>query len=207
MNSISSVGIDRLAEAIVMHMTVEIEASGRHVHLSREDIDALFGPGYQLTRVKNLSQPGQFACAERVTLVGPKGSLENVVILGPERPESQVEISFSDGVVLGLRPPVRLSGDTRKTPGILIQNGDRSLQLPQGVIVAKRHIHMIPEDAQRFGLEDGQVVKFATFTSRPLVFEDIEVRVSSKFATVAHLDYDESNACGYKKGDRGMILR
>ena len=188
-------------------MTVEVEASGRHVPLAREAVDTLFGAGDQLTRTKSLSQPGQYACAERVTLIGPKGSLENVVILGPERPESQVEISLSDGVILGIKPPVRLSGDVKGTPGITLQNGGRTLTLDKGVIAAKRHIHMTPEDAQRFGLSDGQGVKFCTFTSRPLVFGDIEVRVSSKFATVAHLDYDESNACGFKKGDRGMILR
>lgn len=206
MNSMCSVGVERLAEAIIERMTIEMEASGRHVHLCRADVEALFGAGYQLTRVKDLSQPGQFACSERVTLKGPKGEFKNVVILGPERPDSQVELSLSDAVSLGLRAPIRLSGDIKDTPGILLQNGTREISLNQGVIVAKRHIHMTPEDAERFGMRDGQRVSFRTFTKRPLVFGDIEVRVSSKFSTVAHLDYDESNACGFQKGDRGMIV-
>ncbi len=206
MNSVCSVGLERLAEAIIQRMTIEIEASGRHVHLSRGDVEALFGTGYQLTKVKDLSQPGQFACAERVTLKGPKGEFTNVVILGPERPDSQVELSLSDAVSLGVRAPIRLSGDIKDTPGITIQNGTRQIILPRGAIVAKRHIHMTPEDAERFGMRDGQRVSFRTFTERPLVFGDIEVRVSPKFSTVAHLDYDESNACGFHKGDRGMIV-
>lgn len=206
MNSVCSVGLERLAEAIIQRMTIQIEASGRHVHLSRGDVEALFGTGYQLTKVKDLSQPGQFACAERVTLKGPKGEFTNVVILGPERPDSQVELSLSDAVSLGVRAPIRLSGDIKDTPGITIQNGTRQIILPRGAIVAKRHIHMTPEDAERFGMRDGQRVSFRTFTERPLVFGDIEVRVSPKFSTVAHLDYDESNACGFHKGDRGMIV-
>jgi len=206
MNRVCSVGLERLAEAIIQRMTIEIEASGRHVHLSRADVEALFGTGYQLTKVKDLSQPGQFACAERVTLKGPKGEFANVVILGPERPDSQVELSLSDAVSLGVRAPIRLSGDIKDTPGITIQNGTRQIILPRGAIVAKRHIHMTPEDAERFGMRDGQRVSFRTFTERPLVFGDIEVRVSPKFSTVAHLDYDESNACGFHKGDRGMIV-
>lgn len=196
----------RLAEEIVARMTIELEASGRHVHLTRTDVETLFGRGYRLNPVKDLSQPGQFACAERVTLVGPKGELKNVVILGPERPESQVEISLTDGVALGIAPPVRLSGNIEGTPGLVIRNGDREVRLSRGLIVAKRHIHMTPEDARRWGVENKQTVRLRTFSNRPLVFDDVEVRVSEKFATAAHLDYDEANACGFQKGDRGMIL-
>ncbi len=197
--------ISRLAEEIVSRMTIELEASGRHVHLSRADVETLFGRGYRLNAVKDLSQPGQFACAERVTLVGPKGELKNVVILGPERPESQVEISLTDGVTLGITPPVRISGSIEGTPGLVIRNGDREIRLTKGLIVAKRHIHMTPEDAQRWGVSNKQIVRLRTFSGRPLIFDDVEVRVSEKFATAAHLDYDEANACGFKKGDRGMI--
>ncbi len=202
------IGFDaaRLAEEIVSRLTVELEASGRHIHLSRPDLETLFGPGYQLNRVKDLSQPGQFVCAERVTLAGPKGELHNVVVLGPERSESQAEISLTDGVALGVTPPVRLSGDIRNTPGITIRRGDRSLHLDRGLIVAKRHIHMTPEDAGRFGVEQGQNVRLRCFTSRPLVFEQVEVRVSPQFSTAVHIDYDEANACGFRKGDRGIIL-
>ena len=203
---ITTVDMERLARAVVDRLTVEIEASGRHIHLSRADLEALFGPGYRLNRVKDLSQPGQFACAERVTLAGPKGELKNVVVLGPERPESQAEISLTDAVALGVAPPVRLSGDTVGSPGITVRHGERSITLTHGLIAAKRHLHMTPQDAARFGVENGQTVSLRCFTARPLIFEDVEVRVSPKFATAAHIDYDEANACGFKKGDRGLIL-
>ena len=206
MSTISTVSLERLAEQIVRRLTVEMEASGRHVHLSRAHVEALFGPGYRLNRVKDLSQPGQFACAERVTLVGPKGILQNVVVLGPEREESQVEISLTDGVDLGLTPPVRLSGDIAGTPGLTIRHGDRLVTLDRGLIAAKRHIHMTPADAARFGVENGQEVRLQAFTARPVVFEGVEVRISPKFPTAVHIDYDEANACGFQKGDRGMIL-
>ena len=184
MNASKLSTVERLAEELVARLTIELEASGRHVHLSRADVETLFGAGYRLNRTKDLSQPGQFACAERVTLEGPRGSLKNVVILGPERPESQVEISLTDAVALGLTPPVRLSGDTEGTPGLTLRHGDRVLRLSRGLIVAKRHIHMTPE-----------------------VFQDVEVRVSPQFSTVVHIDYDEANACGFQKGDRGVILK
>ena len=198
--------IERLAEQIVARLTVEIEASGRHVHLCRAHVEALFGPGYQLNRVRDLSQPGQFACAERVSLEGPKGILQNVVVLGPERPESQVEISLTDGVALGITPPVRLSGDIAGTPGITLRHGDRVLRLERGLVAAKRHIHMTPADAARFGVENGREVRLKCRTGRPLTLEDVEVRVSPQFATFAHIDYDEANACGFQKGDRALIL-
>ena len=206
MNTLNTINIEALAEQIVRRLTVEVEASGRHVHLSRTDLDTLFGPGFQLTRVKDLSQPGQFVCAQRVTLEGPKGSIPNVVVLGPERKESQVEISLTDGVVLGITPPVRLSGDIGGTPGITLRNGDRVLRLDRGLIAAKRHIHMTPEDAARFGVENGREVRLKCLTQRPLTLEGVEVRVSPQFATFAHIDYDEANACGFKKGDRALIL-
>ena len=137
MNASKLSTVERLAEELVARLTIELEASGRHVHLSRADVETLFGAGYRLNRTKDLSQPGQFACAERVTLEGPRGSLKNVVILGPERPESQVEISLTDAVALGLTPPVRLSGDTEGTPGLTLRHGDRVLRLSRGLIVAK----------------------------------------------------------------------
>ena len=202
----ASVTVDVLAAEIVRLLTIEMEASGRHIHLSRAHVDALFGVGYRLTPVKDLSQPGQFACKERVTLVGPKGELNNVVVLGPERGESQVEISLTDAVALGITPPVRQSGDLAGTPGLTVRNGERIITLDHGLIAAQRHIHMTPEDAQRWGVADGQTVRFKTFTARPVVFDDVVVRVSPKFCTVVHLDYDEANGCGFKKEDRGMIL-
>ena len=202
----ASVNVDRLAAEIVRLLTIELEASGRHIHLSRTHVDALFGVGYRLTPVKDLSQPGQFACKERVTLVGSKGELKNVVVLGPERSESQAEISLTDAVALGIAPPVRQSGDLADTPGLTVRNGDRMITLDRGLIVARRHIHMTPGDAARWGVTDSQTVRLKTFTTRPVVFDDVVVRVSPKFCTMVHLDYDEANACGFKKGDRGMIL-
>ncbi len=200
------VSVDRLAEEIVRLLTVEMEASGRHIHLSRAHVDALFGVGHRLTTVKELSQPGQFACRERVTLVGPRGELKNVVVLGPERKESQVEISLTDAVSLGITPPVRQSGELKDTPGLTVRAEGRMLTLDHGLIVARRHIHMTPEDASRWGVQDNQTVRLKTFTCRPVVFDDVVVRVSPQYTTMVHLDYDEANACGFRKGDRGMIL-
>lgn len=198
--------VDALAAEIVRLLTIEIEASGRHIHLSRAHVDALFGTGHRLTPVKDLSQPGQFACQERVTLVGPKGELKNVVVLGPERGESQAEVSLTDAVALGVTPPVRQSGDLHNTPGLTVRNGERMITLDHGLIAAQRHIHMTPEDAARWGVSDNQTVRFKSLTARPLVFDDVVVRVSPKYATMVHLDYDEANACGFRRGDRGMIL-
>lgn len=198
--------VDALAAEIVRLLTIEIEASGRHIHLSRAHVNALFGTGHRLTPVKDLSQPGQFACQERVTLVGPKGELKNVVVLGPERGESQAEVSLTDAVALGITPPVRQSGDLHNTPGLTVRNGERMITLDHGLIAAQRHIHMTPEDAARWGVSDNQTVRFKSLTARPLVFDDVVVRVSPKYATMVHLDYDEANACGFHRGDRGMIL-
>ena len=198
--------VDALVEQVLARLTVEMEASGRHVHLSRNEVEYLFGPGYRLTQAKPLSQPGQFACAERVTLFGPKGEFQNVAVLGPERGEAQAEISLSDAVKLGVRPPVRLSGDTNGTPGFGLRYGSRELRLDHGLIVAKRHVHMTPGDARRFGVADKQTVCLRTFTSRPLVFDDVVVRVSDKFATYIHRDHDEANACGFQQGDRAVLL-
>lgn len=201
-----NVAVDRLAEELIRLLTIEIEASGRHIHLSRAHVEALFGAGHRLTPVKALSQPGQFACSERVTLVGPKGELRGVAVLGPERGESQAEISLTDAVTLGITPPVRQSGDLKDTPGLRVRVGEREVVLEHGLIAAQRHIHMTPEDAARWGVADHQKVRLKTFTARPLIFDDVVVRVSPKFAAAVHLDYDEANACGFKKGDRGMIL-
>ena len=195
--------MDRLIEEITKRLFIELEASGRHVHLTKEAALNLFG--HPLTPLKELSQPGQFVAQERVSLLTPKGRLDRVAVLGPERKDCQVELSKSDCITLGLDAPVRQSGDITNTPGLTLANGERTLRIRQGVIVAKRHIHMTPEDAARRGLSDGQTVKLRTLSARPLVFEDVTVRVSPDYRTFAHLDYDEANACGYQKGDLGMI--
>ena len=187
--------------------TFEVEASGRHVHLSRQEIDALFGPGYQLTKVKDLSQPGQFVCKERITVAGPKGLFQNVVILGPERSESQVEVSMTYTRILGINAPVRESCKTEGTPGVTLMNGSAVVTLSHGLIVAKRHIHMTPEDALKNKVSNSQIVQVKVEGTRPLIFDDVVVRISPRFATYMHIDYDEANACGLTKGARGYILK
>lgn len=193
-----------LMEAVTERVFVELEASGRHVHVTAEQAKALFG--HPLTPQRPLSQPGQYLAQERITVVGPKGEFRNVAVLGPERKEGQVEISLTDGRQLGIDAPVRLSGDVRNTPGAVLVGSLGRVTLPQGVIVAKRHIHLTPEAAQRFGVRDKQTVKLRTFTDRPLIFDDVVVRISPDFAPYAHLDYDEANACGFHKGDLGRIV-
>ena len=196
--------MEHLIDEIIGRIFIELEASGRHVHLSKGDALTLFG--HELTEKRPLSQPGQFVCNERVTIIGEKGRFENVAVLGPERGDTQVELSLTDCVSLGVRAPVRQSGNTKDTPGVIIEAGGKQLKLNGGVIVAQRHIHMTPADAKARKLSDGQRVKLRTLTARPVIFEDVTVRVSPKFRTYAHLDYDEANACGFQKGDLGMIL-
>ncbi len=205
--------IDTIVDAVISHIqeimdqTFEIEASGRHVHLNREAIDSLFGEGYQLHPSKYLSQPGEFASKERVSIKGPKGTINDVVILGPERKDCQVEVSLTDARSLGVNAPVQLSGNIENTPGIIVMNGSRSIVLDRGVIVAKRHIHVKDIDAQRLGVKNQEAVSVKVFSERPLKFDDVIVRVSPKFETYMHIDYDEANACGYKKGVRGLIVK
>ena len=201
--------IDKVIDRIQNELdgSFEVEASGRHVHLSRKELDALFGTGYELTKAKDLSQPGQYASKERLTVVGPKGAFHNVVILGPVRKESQVEVSLTDCLQLGVKAPIRESGDIEGTPGIVLVNGDKSVSLDKGLIVAKRHVHMTPEDAEKLGVKNHDIVKVKVEGARPLVFDDVVIRVSPKFATYMHIDYDEANACGFKKGTRGRIIK
>ena len=196
--------MEKLAEAVLGRIFVPLEASGRHVHVNTEQAMALFG--HRLTPERELSQPGQYLAKERVTVVGPKGEFRNVAVLGPERKEAQVEVSLTDGRTLGIRPPVRLSGDVKNSPGCTLVGPMGSVELGQGVICAQRHIHLTPEEGKRFGVADKQVVKLQTFTSRPAVFEDVVVRTNADFAAAVHLDYDEANACGFQKGDFGRII-
>lgn len=196
--------LEQLAEAVTRRLFVPLEASGRHVHVTKQQALTLFG--HPLTQKRPLSQPGQYLANERVTVIGPKGEFQNVAVLGPERKDAQVEISLTDARQLGLSAPVRLSGDVSGSPGAVLAGPQGRVELPQGVIAARRHIHMTPEDARRMGLRDKQVVKLRVFTDRPLVFDDVAVRVSDKFATFVHLDYDEANACGMAPGDLGRIL-
>lgn len=196
--------LQAIAEAVIGRLFVELEASGRHVHVTKEQSLALFG--HPLNAKRPLSQPGQFLAEERVTVAGPKGEFHNVAVLGPERKEAQVEISLTDGRQLGIEPPVRLSGDVAGSPGAVLKGSRGTVTLNCGVIAAKRHIHLTPEDARRFGVTDRQNVRLKVYTARPCVFEDVAVRISPDFASYVHLDYDEANSCGFRKGDLGRIL-
>lgn len=196
--------IHSLVDTVVKRLFVEIEASGRHVHVTKEQALALFG--HPLTPKRPLSQPGQYLSNERVTVIGPKGEFQNVAVLGPERKEAQVEISLTDGKTLGIEAPIRQSGDVSGTPGAVLVGPMGRVELAQGVIAAQRHIHLTPEDGVRFGVKDNQVVKLQAYTSRPVVFDDVVVRIRPDFAAAVHLDYDEANACGFRKGDLGRII-
>lgn len=190
-----------------MEKTVLIETSARHVHVTKETLETLFGKGYQLTKKKDLSQPGQFACEERVQVIGPKGSFPAVSILGPERPVDQVEISASDARTLGVTAPVRESGDIAGSAPCKLVGPKGEVELSEGVIVAKRHIHMTPEDAARYGLTDKQVVSVKIQSAeRSLIFGDTVVRVSPNYALAMHIDTDESNAVMAPARTLGVIL-
>ena len=199
-----SIDIASIVDAVAGRLFVELEASGRHVHVTKDQAMTLFG--HPLTRDRDLSQPGQYLAKERVTVIGSKGQFENVAVLGPERKEAQVEISLTDGRTLGITPPVRPSGKVEGSPGAVLVGPNGRVTVAQGVIAAQRHIHMTPEDADHFGVRDKQVVRLQVYTARPVVFEDVLVRVSPDFETFVHLDYDEANACGFRKGDLGRIL-
>ena len=178
-----------------MENKILVETSARHIHLTKEAVEVLYGAGAELTVKKMLSQPGQFATGnEKITLVGPKGSLA-VSVLGPTRPANQVELSFSDARALGLSGvPVRESGDVANTPGVKLVGPCGELTIDSGVIIAKRHIHMRPEEAEALGVTNGQIVKVRVNSARSLIFDDVVCRVSDKFALAMHIDTDECNA-------------
>ncbi len=178
-----------------MENKILVETSARHIHLTKEAVEVLYGAGAELTVKKMLSQPGQFATGNaKITLVGPKGALA-VSVLGPTRPANQVELSFSDARALGLAGvPVRESGDVANTPGVKLVGPCGELEIDSGVIIAKRHIHMRPEEAEALGVTNGQIVKVRVNSARSLIFDDVVCRVSDKFALAMHIDTDECNA-------------
>ena len=190
-----------------MEKTVMVETSARHVHVTEETLEILFGKGYQLTKKKDLSQPGQFACEERVQVIGPKNSFPAVSILGPTRPADQVELSASDARSIGVAAPVRESGDIAGSGACKLVGPKGEVELKEGVIVAKRHIHMTPEDAENYGVKDKQVVSVNIDSpERSLVFGDVVVRVSPKFKLAMHIDTDESNAVMAGRDATGVIV-
>lgn len=187
-------------------MAIPVEASGRHVHLTQKALETLFGRD-SLTKKSDLSQPGQYAAKERVTLMTSKGELERVAVLGPVRDEVQVEISLTDAKILGLSVPVNLSGNLTGAADVIIAGPAGIYNAVGSVIAAKAHIHMTPEDAVKFGVEDKDVVAVRLESDRPVTIEEVVVRVSDKFSLAMHLDYDEANAARFKKGGSGYIIR
>ena len=202
---------EKVVEAVVDQIRtaglVQIEVSARHVHLDKESVEALFGVGHKLTPKRELSQPGQYLEEERVDVIGPKGSFKNVAVLGPERKHVQVEVSFSDAFALGINPPIRQSGDTKGSASVTLVGPNGEITIDEGAIVALRHVHMTPEDAERLGLVDNQVVSVEALTDRKLVFEDTVIRVSPKFRTRMHVDVDEAGAAHIAGFALGKIIK
>jgi len=190
-----------------MKKPVKIETSARHVHVSRQDLDTLFGEGHELTRKKDLSQPGQYACEERVAVIGPKGKFASVSILGPVRPDTQVEVTITDARKLGLFAPIRESGQIAGSPGCKLVGPNGEVELSQGVICAKRHIHMTPADAESYGLSDKQIVSVKyDCAERSVLYGDVVVRVHENFSLAMHIDIDESNAGTVSRSGVGEIV-
>ena len=184
-----------------------VEVSARHAHVTKEVLEVLFGAGHELTPKKDLSQPGQYACEERITVVGPKKELAGVSILGPTRPETQVELSLTDARSIGIKAPVRESGDIKGSGACILRGPCGEVELAEGVIVAQRHIHMTPEDAAVLGVKDTQIVKVALENEgRSTIYGDVVVRVSPKYALAMHIDTDEANAAGVPGSCMGTIV-
>ena len=193
------------AATVTVDDTIPVELSGRHVHLCEEDIEELYGA--PLTYVKELSQPGQYLCKERVRLIGPSGVIDNVAVLGPARPKSQVEISLTDARILGMKAPVRQSGDVAGTPGIVLASASGLVGLEEGVMVAARHIHMSPADGARFGVSDNERVSVRLDGDRPAILEEVIVRIHDDFRLAMHIDFDEANGCGLGRKAAGRIVK
>ncbi len=187
-------------------MKLPIALSNKHIHLSQADVEAIFGEGYELTHKKDLRQPGQYACEEMVEVAGPKGSTK-MRVLGPVRPESQVELSLADARGLGLVVPVRQSGDVEGTPGCKLIGPKGEVEIERGVIVASRHIHMTLEDAKAFGVEDKDIVSIKTEGERGVIFNNVLVRANASFALEMHVDLEEGNAAGVKNGDLVELIK
>lgn len=185
---------------------IPIAVSARHVHLSEKDLEVLFGTSYQLKVYKPLSHPNQFAAEEQVMIAGPKGSIERVRVLGPLRKQTQVEVSFTDAIKLGVNPPVRHSGDLKGSSPVTIIGPKGSLYLQEGLIIAQPHIHTNPSDAKELGIEDGSYITVGVETARPITFEKVLVRVSPSFITEMHIDTDEANAGMIQTGQPGRLL-
>lgn len=190
-----------------MKTQLPVALSNRHIHVSQKDLDILFGEGYELTKMKDLSQPGQYACEEKVDIVGPKGTLKGVRILGPVRPQTQFELSVSDAFALGVKPMIKNSGDITGTPGAKIVGPKGEVEIEEGIIVAARHIHMHTQDGKDFGVADKEIVSIKVGGERGLVFNNVLVRVADSFALEMHVDIEEGNAAGVKNGDLVELIK
>lgn len=203
--------LDILTEEVLIRLPrflkIPVEASGRHVHLKREHVDLLFGKGYELTPRRDLSQPGQYLCEERLTLKTDKGILRNVAILGPVRKDTQVELSLTDAMSVGVDAPVKESGDIKGSASITIISDLGEVNIREGVIVAMRHLHTTPKDAVLLSVKDQDLISIRIDGLRPVIFEDVLVRVNEKYSTAVHIDYDEANACGYIPGTTASIVK
>lgn len=188
-------------------LKVIIESSARHAHVTEEHLQILFGKGWKLHNKRELSQPGQYLTDEKIRIEGPRGGIDRVSILGPERKQTQVEISLTDARVLGINPPVRESGDVAGSAPLKIIGPAGSIDLSEGAIVAKRHIHITPEDAEKYGLSDKELVSVKVDGDRGLIFNEVVLRVSPNFATRMHIDYDEANAAMLAQDQIGVVLK
>jgi len=189
-----------------MKNKLPIALSNKHIHLSQKDLDILFGEGYELTKTKDLSQPGQYACEEKIDVVGPKRSIKGIRILGPVRKETQLELSVSDAVTLGIAPVIRNSGDTENTPGVKIVGPNGEVEIGHGAIVAARHIHMHTNDGIDFGVKDNDLVKIKVDGPRGLTFDNVLVRIKDDYALEMHVDIEEGNSAGVKNGDMVELI-
>lgn len=188
------------------HNIIPVEASGRHIHLCQRDMDTLFGKDYEMTIVRELSQPGQYLYQERVSIIGPKSMIQRVPILGPVRPRTQIEISLTDAMVLGVNPPIKESGDLQGSATLFISTPKDIVKAEESVIIAKRHIHMTEEDAKNLNVKDKQIAQVKINSKRPAIFEDVVIRVNNNFTLNMHIDFDEANAVALEKGVTGQIL-
>lgn len=187
--------------------SIPLGISNRHIHLSQQDVEKLFGKGYQLANMKDLVQPGQFACKETVTVCGPKGAMEKIRVLGPVRSQTQVELLSGDNYKLGIKALPKMSGDLAGTPGVTVVGPQGSVQLQEGAIVAKRHIHMTTEEAKQFGVRDGQIVSIACRGTRPGILDDVIIRANDNSALECHLDTEEANGLGLSSDSLIQIVK
>lgn len=211
----NNLSIDQIADLVIGSISglikhnnmIPIGISARHVHVSKEDLERLFGKGYELTHYKNLSQPGQFAAQEKLDIIGPKGKISSVRILGPIRSESQVEVAYSDLRTLGVSTEVRSSGDIRNTPGITLKGPQGEITLLKGLIIAERHIHMTPLDAKLYGVSNGEKVSLIVEGVKAGVLDNITIRVSENYALDCHLDTDDANAFIIRQGQKLKMIK